>query len=194
MRQEELELFLDSLASVGVMAYPDYELPYVLHTDASNEGLGAVLYQKQRVIGYGSRTLTPAEKRFHFHSGKLEFLALKWAITERFHDYLYHAPSFEVYTSNNPLTYVLKTAGLDATQQRWVAELADFWFKIKYRPDKKNGDADALSQLPLPLEADMKNFTQENSQNVVNAIVKAVKVLTQDLCFGMFYNSTSRLR
>ncbi|KAI3361285.1 hypothetical protein L3Q82_013460, partial [Scortum barcoo] len=62
----------------------DFELPFVLHTDASDKGLGAVLYQSQggklRVIGYGSRTLTSAEKNYRLHSGKLEFLALKWAV------------------------------------------------------------------------------------------------------------------
>ncbi|XP_054598006.2 uncharacterized protein [Nothobranchius furzeri] len=51
--------------------------------NASAEGLGAVLYQRQdgnlKVIAYGSKTLSPAEKRYHMHSGKLEFLALKWA-------------------------------------------------------------------------------------------------------------------
>ena len=57
---------------------------FVLHNDANAEGLGAVLYQEQdnvmKVIGYASRSLTPAEKNYHMHSGKLEFLALKWAI------------------------------------------------------------------------------------------------------------------
>lgn len=61
------------------MAYPDFSEP----TDASCDGLGAELYQKQddgamRVIGYGSRTLTPKEKRYYLRSGKLEFVALKW--------------------------------------------------------------------------------------------------------------------
>lgn len=54
---------------------------YLLHTDVSNDGLGAVLYQqrdnKLRVIGYGSRTLTPAERNYHLYSGKLKFLALR---------------------------------------------------------------------------------------------------------------------
>ena len=70
------------------MAFPDFEKPFILHTDASNEGLGAVLYQQQasalRVLGYASRTLSPAEKNYHLHAGKLEFLALKWAITKKF--------------------------------------------------------------------------------------------------------------
>ena len=63
------------------MAYPDFSIPFVLLIDASQEGLGAVLYQKQqgkmRVIGYASRTLSPAEKKYHLHAEKLEFLALK---------------------------------------------------------------------------------------------------------------------
>jgi hypothetical protein len=116
-----------------------------------------VLYQrshgKLRVIAYGSRMLTPPEKMYHRHSGKLEFLALKWAICERFRDYLFHAPSFVVYTDNNPLTYVLTTARLNATGQRWVAELADFNFKIKYRPGKANADADGYQECQWILRA-----------------------------------------
>ena len=49
-----------------------------------------------RVIGYGSRTMTLAEKNYKLHSGKLEFLALKWAITEPFHDYLFNVPHFSL--------------------------------------------------------------------------------------------------
>lgn len=130
--------FADMLTSPPVLAYPNFDLLFVLHTDASNEGLGAVLYQQQGnklcVIGYGSRTLTPAKKNYHLHSGKLEFLALKWAICDKFRDYLYHAPAFTVYTDNNPLTYVLSTARLNAVGQHWVGELVDFHFDIKYRP------------------------------------------------------------
>ncbi|XP_035664236.1 uncharacterized protein LOC118407810 [Branchiostoma floridae] len=148
--QDILNQLTEQLTSPPVMAYPDFEKPFILHTDASANGLGAVLYQQQegklRVIAYGSRTLSPAEKNYHMHSGKLEFLALKWSITEKFRDYLYHAPSFEVYTDNNPLTYVLSTAKLNATGHRWVAELVDYNFSIKYRPGKANADADVLSR------------------------------------------------
>ena len=134
--QDVLEKLLDVLVAPPVMAFPDHEKPFIVHTNASNEGLSAVLYQKlngkMRVIAYGSRTLSPAEKNYNLHSGKLEFLALKWAVAEKFRDYLYYAPPFLVYTDNNPLTYVLSSARLNATGQRWVAELADFHFTIKY--------------------------------------------------------------
>ena len=65
------------------LAYADYSKPFHLQTDASEKGLGAVLYQKQddgttRVIAYASRTLSKSEKNYDAH--KLEFLALKWAV------------------------------------------------------------------------------------------------------------------
>ena len=80
------------------------------------------------------------------HSGKLEFLALKWAITEKFHDYLINGQEFEVVTDNNPLTYVLTSAKLHATGLRWVASLANYHFSIRYRAGKKHIDADYLSR------------------------------------------------
>ena len=85
---------------------------FKLHTDASENGLGAVLYQKQGdgtdcVIAYASQTLSKSERNYDAH--KLEYLALKWSVTERFHEYLYGG-HFEVYMDNNLLTYILITA------------------------------------------------------------------------------------
>ena len=84
--QSALETLIDCITSPPVLAYPEYNSPFILHTDASQDGLGSVLYQEQngllRVIAYASRTLTPAEMNYHLHLDKLEFLALKWAVTE----------------------------------------------------------------------------------------------------------------
>ena len=73
--------------STPVLAFADYTKDFLLETDASKEGLGAVLSQKQAdgqyyPVAYGSWVLTAHEK--NYHSTKLEFLALKWAITEHF--------------------------------------------------------------------------------------------------------------
>ena len=104
--QDAFNRLIDCLTEPPILSYPDFAEPFILHCDASQEGLGSVLYQKRagkmKVIAYGSRTLTPPEKNYHMHSGKLEFLALKWSICERFRDYLYYAPHFVVYTDNNP--------------------------------------------------------------------------------------------
>ena len=146
-QQQSFDSIIDKLTNPPVLAYADYSLPFIVHTDASFDGLGAVLYQhqadKDRVIAYASRSLKPSERNYPAH--KLEFLALKWAVSEKFHDYLYGS-TFEVITDNNPLTYVLTTAKLDATGQRWVASLCDYNFVIKYRCGKKNADADGLSR------------------------------------------------
>ena len=160
------------------MAFPDFTKPFVLDTDASQEGLGTVLYQEQdgklRVLGYASRTLTQSEKNYHMHVGKLEFLALKWAVTEKFRDYLHYSTSFTVYTDNNPLTYILSSAKLSAVGHRWVAELADFNFNIKYQPGKSNIDTDVLSHLPLDPSEYMDDCTAEMKKDAICATIQAV--------------------
>ncbi|KAL7870752.1 hypothetical protein SRHO_G00082490 [Serrasalmus rhombeus] len=177
--QQILEKLIDCLTQPPILGFPDFSQPFILHTDASNCGLGAVLYQKQngklRVIAYGSRTLTSSEKNYHLHSGKLEFLALKWAVTEKFRDYLYYAPTFTAFSDNNPLTYVLSSAKLNATGCRWVAELADFHFTIRYRPGKENVDADSLSRMPTDIETVMRECTEELQSESVSATVQAVE-------------------
>ena len=97
------------------------------------------------VIDYGSHTSSPSEQNYHLHSGKLEVLALKWVITERFRDYLYYAPSFQVFSDKNPLIYILTSARLDATCHRWVSELADYNIPIQYKQGVSNKGADVLS-------------------------------------------------
>uniref|UniRef100_A0A1A8PLB6 Gypsy retrotransposon integrase-like protein 1 n=2 Tax=Nothobranchius rachovii TaxID=451742 RepID=A0A1A8PLB6_9TELE len=100
-----------------------------------------------RVIAYASRGLSRCETRYPAH--KLEFLALKWAVTEKFCDYLYGSP-FTVITDSNPLTYLLTTAKLDATSYRWLSALSSFEFQLQYRAGKQNIDADSLSRRPHP--------------------------------------------
>ena len=109
----------------------------------------AILCQEQdgqvHVIAYASRALRKGEVNYPAH--KLELLALKWAVTKKYRDYLY-GQTFTVTTDNNLLTYVLTTAKLDATGHRWVSELAAFNFDIIYKPGKDNTDADTFSRLP----------------------------------------------
>ena len=132
-----------------VLAFEDFKKPFLLETDASIEGLGAVLSQKQddsryHPIAYASRGLKGGELKYH--SSKLEFLALKWAVTEQFREYLQYQP-FLVRTDNNPLTYVMTTPNLDAVGHRWVAAMAEYNFEIEYVCGTNNKVADALSRV-----------------------------------------------
>lgn len=145
------ELLKEMLTGAPTLGYADFTLPFLLETDASNLGLGAVLYQvqegKRKVIAYASRRLRGAERNDqNYSSMKLELLALKWAVVEKFRSYLLGS-KFTVLTDNNPLCY-LATAKLGAVQQRWVSQLAVFDFEVKYRPGRCNSAADALSRQP----------------------------------------------
>ena len=137
-----------------VLAFADYTKDFLLETVTSKEGLGAVLSQKQEdgwfhPVAYGSRALTTHEK--NYHSTKLEFLALKWAIMEHFKEYLLYQP-FLVRTNNNPLMYIMSTPNLDATGLHWVSALAEYDFRLEYQKGRDNAAADALSRVTTCLE------------------------------------------
>lgn len=171
--QAAFDLIIEKLTSAPVLAFSNWQLPYVLHTDASMTGLGAALYQVQddqtRVVAYASRGLSKSEKNYPTH--KLEFLALKWAVSEKFHDYLYGA-SFKVLTDNNPLTYVLTSAKLDATSHRWLAALSMYNFDIHYKSGQHNIDADGLSRRPHdPTQDDEES--QEMDQRISGMLDRA---------------------
>ena len=187
--EKEEEAFLamkQACTTVPVLGYPDYSLPFILHTDSSTDGLGAVLYQQlgpnkkddMRVIAYASRSLSPSEANYAPH--KLEFLALKWAITDKFKEYLCGENKFEVYTDNNPLTYILTSAKLDACGQRWVAALANFNFTLHYKPGSTNTIADALSRIIWP-DVWTEVETEEYRDMPAN--------LVQTVCFGVICDS-----
>lgn len=171
LEQNTFEHLKEILTSPPILAYPDFDLPFELHIDACNTGLGAVLYQvhenNKRVIAYASRSLSKSEQ--HYPAFKLEFLCLKWSVTEKFSDYL-TGHHFTVFTDNNPLTHVLTSAKLDATGQRWVSALAAFDFDILYRPGLRNGDADAMSRYPFH----KVTYTDGDYIKIQNDVIKAI--------------------
>ena len=157
--QVAFSMLKDALTSVPVLGFADSSIPLVLETDASNEGLGDVLSQVQdgrsHIIAYASRGLWGAKWNMeNYNSKNLELLAQKWAITEKFRDYL-HCAHFTVYTDNNPLTHIMTQKRLPALKQRWVNALAGYTLTIKYRPGKHNANADGLSRRPqIPVTSD----------------------------------------
>ena len=115
------------------------------------------------------------ETEQRYHSNKQEFLALKWAVTEQFHEYLSpygkNRNEFVVRTDNNLLTYIFSSANLDAAGQRWVAHLASYNFSLEYQKGKDNTVADFLSQMNERLP---KEEVQEYLNKIPYPGVKAV--------------------
>ena len=175
--QKALDVLIDCITSAPILAYPDFQEKFYLHTDASQIGLGCILYQKQKgvtkVLGYGSRTLKPAEE--NYHSSKLEFLCLKWSITEHFRDYLAYTDHFEVFTDCNPLTYLMESSKLNATTQRWISELSEFNFTTNYRPGVVHKAPDCLSRLPLDINGYEDLCTERVELDTFQAIMAGVQ-------------------
>ena len=145
-----------------VLAFADFNKPFLLETDPSKSWLGEVLLQKQpdgwcHPVAYVSQSLTNHE--CNYHSTKQEFWALKWAIAEQFQEYPHWKPfvPFTVKSDNNPPTYILTTSNLDATQHHCIESLAGFTFSIEYQKGRDNAVADALSHVTSKLNAETVN-------------------------------------
>ena len=147
--QEGFDQLKKALTETPVLAYLDYSKLFILETDASLKGLGTVLSQKGddneiRIVVYASRSLRPLEKSMRdYSSAKIELMALKWSVCDKFKDYLLGS-KFTVFTDNNPLCYI-KSSKLGAAQIRWLSELALYDFDIIYHTRKSNLVTDVLS-------------------------------------------------
>ena len=161
-----------------ILSFPDFTKQFLLETDASGRGLEAVLSQKQadgryHPIASAGPVMNETEQRYH--SNKQEFLALKWAITEQFHEYLSpygkNQNEFVVHADNNLLPYIFSSANLDAAGQRRVARLTSYNFSLEYQKGKDNTVADFLSRMNehLPDEE-----VQEYLNQIPHPRVKAV--------------------
>ena len=147
--QEGFDQLKKALMEAPVLAYLDYSKPCILETDASLKDLGAILSQKEddnkvHVIAYASRSLCPLEKSMrHYSSAKIELMALKWSVCDKFKDYLLGS-KFTVFKDNNLLCYI-KSSKLGAAQICWLSKLTLYNFNIMYHTRKSNLVADALS-------------------------------------------------
>ena len=169
--------------TVPVLAFADFEKEFQLETDTSSEGLGAVLSQKQpdgkwHPVTFGSRELKGREAKYH--SSKLEFLALKWAITEQFREYLQYRP-FTMLTDNNSLTYILKTPNLDTLGHRWVTALASYNMTIKYLKGSDNKVADALSWIKTRLDLEtVTELLNHTKASALRAEAKDIQIIEEE--------------
>src|SRR6266498_2144095 len=146
--QETFEKLKRILTEAPVLLFPNFDKLFVLCTDASLKGLGAVLKQEDenknlRPVAYASRSLTPAEK--NYHTTDLKCLAIIWSV-KHFYKYLINKP-FKIFTDHSALKSLQKISELTRRRVRWIMKLQQYNYTIEHRSGKKNQNADALSRL-----------------------------------------------
>ena len=147
--QDSFDCLKDLLTQAPVLAFPLFDHGFRLDTDASGDGLGAMLSQEQddgtsRPIDYASRSLQPHEKNYGVT--ELEALGVVWAV-KHFKHYLY-GQECAVYTVHEALKSLLNTPHPSGKLARWGLALQEVNLSIRYRPGRKNANADALSRHP----------------------------------------------
>uniref|UniRef100_A0A8C7ZJZ8 Gypsy retrotransposon integrase-like protein 1 n=1 Tax=Oryzias sinensis TaxID=183150 RepID=A0A8C7ZJZ8_9TELE len=193
---EAFEKLKSALLNCAVMAHPDFNRPFILSVDASLDGLGAVLSQlpvgedKARPVAFASKTLSKSQQRYPAH--RLEFMALKWSITEKFSHWL-KGHKFTVWTDNNPLVHVLTKPKLDAYEQRWVAKLSAYDFDLKYIPGPKNVVADALSREPFASPVSDRLLKEPYSRLIQEADGAEVNMVQDAFRLGLQHNQEVQL-
>jgi hypothetical protein len=132
----------DALISAPVLSLPDFSKKFIVETDASGKGIGAVLMQDHHPIAYISKSLGPKQQAMSVY--ERELLAIVYAV-QKWGSYLSHAP-FIIRTDQKSIKYMLDQKLNTPFQQVWVAKLLGFDFEIQYKEGSSNLAADALSR------------------------------------------------
>jgi transposase InsO family protein len=179
---KSFEWLKEKLITSPILAYPQLDRnssPFVLHTDASGQGIGAVLEQEGHVIGYASRSLSQSEQNYSVI--QKECLAIVYA-TKQFRHYLL-GRTFQLFTDHAPLQW-LSAQKAEGMLCRWALMLQEFDFKISYKPGVKNTNADTLTRIPYQqcattmfTSSDYRNLIQNAQQTdpIIFSLYKALK-------------------
>ncbi|GKA96143.1 putative reverse transcriptase domain-containing protein [Tanacetum coccineum] len=130
------------LCEAPVLALPEGNNDFVIYCDASHQGLGEVLMQREKVIKYASRQLKPNEENYITHDLELEVVVFALKIWRH---YLY-GTKCTVFSDHKSFQHILDQKELNMRQRRWLELLADYDCEIRYHPGKANVLADALSR------------------------------------------------
>ena len=162
-QQTSLDTLKEKLCSAPVLAYPDYTKTFTLTTDASNEGISAILSQDGHPCCYISRTLNPPEK--NYSTTEKELLVIVWAV-KRLRQYLL-GRRFVIRTYHQALTWLKNCKDPSSRLIRWRLKLEEYEYDIQYCKGKENTAADALSRKIYQITDKSVPDTPANSENIV---------------------------
>lgn len=147
--QDAFEKLKNALIQAPVLGHPDPQKPFIIHTDSSAVGVGAVMSQEGRPIAYVSRTLNAAER--NYTTTEREILAIVFAVN-KFKGYFTERPVV-IYTDHAALTKLYTGKNLTPRVIRWALKLQEYNLDIQFKSGKENRVADALSRAPYQTES-----------------------------------------
>lgn len=152
--QLSFDALKNKMISTPVLSCPDFSIPFLLQTDASDIGLGAVLFQREndqeKIISFSSRKLTDREQKYS--TTEKECLAIVWAIQK--HQQYLEGYEFTVITDHIALKWLLKIENPKGRLARWIMQLQQYKFLVEYRKGNQNVVPDALSRSPVDSKND----------------------------------------
>ena len=184
--QKSFDDLKQCLTTAPVLAFPDFSKPFILDTDASDTGIGAVLSQtddngREKVIAFASRTLSKPERRYCVT--RKELLSVVTFI-RHFRPFLL-GHKFTLRTDHGSLTWLSNFRQPEGQLARWIEKLQEYDFSIVHCPGPKHGNADALSRLPCNQGGQLNHSVME---------VDLVAVITVNNIPVFQHSSTDNLR
>lgn len=168
-----------AISSPPVLAFPDFNETFIVHTDASNFAVGTVLSQLEKPIQFASKTLNAAQR--NYSTIEKELYAIIYAL-ETFRHYLLGF-EFILYCDHKPLIYLFNSKRHETKMYRWRLQLSDYTFKIIYKQGSQNTVADALSRIetekPQTLDQVLRNTDSALLRVLTRSKSKELQILTK---------------
>ena len=160
--KEDFNNVKQAFASAPILCYPDYKKPFYIACDASNLGVGGVLYQPDEgkeeitptnIVAICSKKLNTSQQRYSVY--KKELYGIVYSL-RKFHSYIWGRLDNVLYTDHKPLTYLFKSTNLCVALQQWLDIILDYTFAIRYREGVLNVLPDMLSRMYVAAYRDGK--------------------------------------
>lgn len=193
LARKSFELLKEILTSNDVLAFPDFEKPFILTTDASDKAIGAVLSQQfddgERPITFISRALSKTEE--NYATNEKEMLAVVWALGS-LRNFIYGA-KVKIYTDHLPLTFTISPKNNNAKLKRWKAYIEEHDYEMYYKPGKSNVVADALSRIQYNSLTPTRNSADDDDSCYIPSTESPINVFRNQLIFKIGPNSNYQL-
>ncbi|GJQ93539.1 putative reverse transcriptase domain-containing protein [Tanacetum coccineum] len=171
-QETALQLLKQKLCEAPILELPKRNDDFVVYCDASLQGLGSLLMQREKVIAYASRQLKPHKENYTTHDlelGAVVFYLKLWR-------YYLYGTKCTVFTDHKSLQHILDKKELNMRQRRWLELLADYDCEIRYHPGKENVVADALSRIkPLQVRSLVMTIYPKFPSQILQAQNEALK-------------------